>query len=89
MRFNNEVLLALLLLSALGIASAVPQFSYNIPIDSTDLEGIDLGTQGRKNTLEDVAKSQYCGFCCTFGVVLPFIVPPPISGAKGVAKGIA
>ena len=71
-----KILIACLLLFALGLASAAPQIPYNIPFRPTD-RGVyyDLETQGKEKNLENEANSQAVA-------ALPFILPPLISIGK-------
>ena len=82
-----KILIAFLLLFALGLASAAPRLYYNFPLESTDLGGIDLGIQGKEKHLENEAKSQVIS-AAVVGAALPFILPPLISGTKRLAKYI-
>lgn len=66
----------LLLLFALGLASAAPRPFNDFPF----VGGIDFGTQGKKSTLESEAKSQW------IGTVLS-LLPYAIKGVTGIAKG--
>ena len=80
------MLITFLLLSALGLASAAPQhlYHYNFPLESTDLEEIDLDTQGKEKTLENEVNSQVIPE--VVGVALPYILRLLASGTKGLAK---
>ena len=82
-----KILIAFLLLLALGLTSAAPRFPYNFPFEPTDLGGIDAGTQGTKNAVENEAKSQVIS-AAILGTVLPIILPPLISVAKRLAKSV-
>ena len=71
----------LLLLFALGLASAAPRPFDDFPF----LEEIDLGTQGKKGTLESEAKSQWIS--TVVGTALK-LLPYFAKGAKRIAKYI-
>lgn len=72
-----KILIACLLLFALGLASAAPQIPYNIPFRPTDLGGYyDLETQGKGKNLENEVNNQAIG---TALQLLPIIT-------KGIAK---
>ena len=81
-----KILIAFLLLFALGLASAAPRLPYNFPFESTDLGGIDLGIQGKEKHLENEAKNQVFSAAAVVGAALPYILPTLISGTKRLAK---
>ena len=77
------MLIACLLLLALGLTSAAPQFPYNFQLKPTDL-GLyyDLDTQGKEQSLENEANNQVVSAVAA----LPFVLPPLISIGKAALK---